>query len=140
MSKEEADRLAKEAESHASEDKQRLSEVEARNRLDNLVYQTEKLIKENREKLADTDVKAVESAIEESRRALAEGGVEKLNAGLPAICRLREAPLIREALLANSVWPWDSCGVCRRITVPATGARGIVLGTGMACRPTPIPT
>ena len=54
LSKEEAERMKKEADAHAAEDKARLSEVEARNRLDNLVYQTEKLIKENREKLGET--------------------------------------------------------------------------------------
>jgi len=79
LSKDEAERMKKEAESHASEDKAHLSEVEARNRLDNLVYGTEKLIKENRDKLAEADVKAAEEAIEEARRALSEGGVERLN-------------------------------------------------------------
>ena len=82
LSKEEAERMKKEADSHAAEDKARLSEVEARNRLDNLVYQTEKLVKENREKLAEPDVKAAEEALEESRRALSEGGLEKLNAAV----------------------------------------------------------
>jgi molecular chaperone DnaK len=82
LSKEEAERMKKEADSHAAEDKARLSEVEARNRLDNLVYQTEKLVKENREKLAEADVKAAEEAIEESRRALTDGGLEKLNAAV----------------------------------------------------------
>jgi molecular chaperone DnaK len=80
LSKEEAERMKKEADSHASEDKERLSEVEARNRLDSLVYQTEKLIKENREKLAEADAKAAEEAVEEAKRALTEGGLEKLNA------------------------------------------------------------
>ncbi|HKS82578.1 MAG TPA: molecular chaperone DnaK [Candidatus Acidoferrales bacterium] len=80
LSKEESERMRKEAESHASEDKARLSEVEARNRLDNLVYQIEKLIKENREKLAEADVKAAEAAVEDARRALTEGGLDKLNA------------------------------------------------------------
>ena len=80
LSKEEAERMKKEADSHSAEDKQRLSEVEARNRLDNLVYGTEKLIKENREKLAEPDVKQAEEAIEEARRALNEGGLDKLNA------------------------------------------------------------
>ena len=79
LSKEEAERMKKEADSHASEDKTKLSEVEARNRLDNLVYQTEKLIKENRDKMAEPDVKAAEEAIEEARRALSDGGLEKLN-------------------------------------------------------------
>jgi len=79
LSKEEAERMRKEAESHAAEDKEHLSEVEARNKLDSLIYQGEKLIKENREKLAESDAKAAEAAIEESRRALNEGGVSKLN-------------------------------------------------------------
>ena len=73
------------------EDKARLSEVEARNRLDNLVYQTEKLIKENREKLAEPDVKAVEEAIEESRRALTDGGLEKLNAAAEGLTKASHA-------------------------------------------------
>jgi len=80
LSKEEAERMKKEAEAHSAEDKERLSEVEARNRLDNLVYQTEKLVKENREKLAEGDAKAAEEAIEEARRALNEGGLDRLNA------------------------------------------------------------
>src|SRR5690242_994482 len=78
LSKEEAERMKKEAESHAAEDKARLSEVEARNRLDNLVYQTEKLSKENREKLAEADVKPVEAAIESAKSALASGNLESM--------------------------------------------------------------
>src|SRR4029077_12919291 len=80
LSKEEAERMKKEADVHSAEDKTRLAEVEARNRLDNLVYQTEKLVKENREKLGEADVKAAEGAIEEARRALNEGGLDRLNA------------------------------------------------------------
>jgi len=87
LSKEESERMKKEADSHAAEDKARLSEVEARNRLDNLVYQTEKLIKENREKLAEPDIKAVEEGIEESRRALSEGGLDKLNAAAESLTK-----------------------------------------------------
>jgi molecular chaperone DnaK len=87
LSKEEAERMKKEADSHASEDKAKLSEVEARNRLDNLVYQTEKLVKENREKMAEPDVKVAEEAIEEARRALADGGLEKLNAAADGLTK-----------------------------------------------------
>src|ERR1700683_4771652 len=53
LSKEEAERMKKEADEHASEDKSRLSEVEARNKLDSLIYQGEKLVNENRDKLAE---------------------------------------------------------------------------------------
>jgi len=80
--------MAKEAEAHAAEDKQRLSEVDARNRLDNLVYQVEKLLKENREKLGDADVKTVEDAIQGAHQALTDGNLDKLSA---AIDRLTKA-------------------------------------------------
>ena len=87
LSKDEAERMKKEAEAHATEDKEHLSEVEARNKLDSLVYQGEKLIKENREKLSDADVKAAEAAIEEARRALAEGGADRLNAASESLTK-----------------------------------------------------
>ncbi len=87
LSKEESERMQKEAESHASEDKERLAEVEARNRLDNLVYQTEKVVKDNRDKLPEADAKAAEAAIEDARRALSEGGVEKLNAAAETLTK-----------------------------------------------------
>src|ERR1700690_1213826 len=87
LSKDEAERMKKEADTHSAEDKARLGEVEARNRLDNLVYQTEKLIKENREKLSEPDVKATEEAIEEARRALNEGGVDTLNAAVESLTK-----------------------------------------------------
>jgi molecular chaperone DnaK len=80
LSKEEAERMRNEAESHATEDRSRLAEVEARNRADNLVYQTEKLLRENRDKLGEADIKEVEAAVEGSRQALAEGDVDKINA------------------------------------------------------------
>ena len=79
LSKEEAEKMRKEAESNSDEDKAKIAEAEARNRCDNLVYQTEKLIRENRDKLAEADVKAAEEAVEAAKRALAEGGVERLN-------------------------------------------------------------
>ena len=95
LSKEEAERMKKEADEHASEDKTRLSEVEARNKLDSLIYQGEKLVKENRDKLAEADVKAAEAAIEQAQAALKEGGSEKLNAAsdslTKALSRIGEA-------------------------------------------------
>jgi len=80
--------MKKEADAHSAEDKARLSEVESRNRLDSLVYQTEKIIKENREKLAEADAKAGEEAIEEARRALAEGGLDRLNAAAESLTKV----------------------------------------------------
>jgi molecular chaperone DnaK len=87
LSKEEADRMKKEADSHAAEDKAKLAEVEARNRLDNLVYQTEKVVKDNRDKLAEADVKAAEDAIAEARTALSGSDVEKMNAAVDSLTK-----------------------------------------------------
>jgi molecular chaperone DnaK len=87
LSKEESERMKKEAEAHSAEDKTRLAEVEARNRLDNLVYQTEKVIKDNREKLVEADVKAAEEAIEEAKRSLTEGGLDRLNAAAESLTK-----------------------------------------------------
>jgi molecular chaperone DnaK len=118
LTKDEADRLAKEAEAHASEDKKRVSEVEARNKLDNMVYQTEKLIKENREKLSDADAKAAEEAVEEARRSLNEGNLEKLNAALEGLTKashriaetLYKAQQAAGAAAAGNAGPSGSAG------------------------------
>src|SRR5690348_9610965 len=87
LSKEEAERMRKEAESHSDEDKAKIAEAEARNRCDSLVYQMEKLIRENRDKLADADVKTAEDAIESAKRALTDGGTDRLNAAAEELTR-----------------------------------------------------
>jgi molecular chaperone DnaK len=78
LSKEEIDKMMRDAESHAADDVKKKEEIEARNRLDGLTYQMEKTLNDNREKVGAvaTDV---ESAIAEAKKALAEGGVERLN-------------------------------------------------------------
>ncbi len=78
LSKEEAERMRTAAESHAEEDRKHLAEIEARNQCDARVYQVERLLKENREKLAEADIKPAEQALEECRKALADGNVEKI--------------------------------------------------------------
>ncbi len=69
LTKEEAEKMRQEAESHAEEDRRRMEEVESRNRLDGLVYQAEKTIRESREKLPEADVKAAEEALEDAKKA-----------------------------------------------------------------------
>jgi molecular chaperone DnaK len=78
LSKDEIDRMMKDAESHSAEDAQKREEIEARNRLDSLIYQTEKVLNDNREKVGAVAAD-VESAIAEAKKAQTEGGVEKLN-------------------------------------------------------------
>jgi molecular chaperone DnaK len=76
LSKEEAEKMRAEAESHAEDDRRKLAEVEARNVLDNRVYQMEKLLRENREKLTESDIKPLEEALEKAKSALAGGVLE----------------------------------------------------------------
>src|SRR6478672_4862403 len=78
LSKDEIDKMMKDAESHSADDARKREEIEARNRLDGLVYQMEKTLSDNREKVGAV-AGDVESAIAEAKKALAEGGVEKLN-------------------------------------------------------------
>ncbi len=66
----EIDNMVNDAESHASEDKERRKTVEARNQLDSLVYGTEKGISENKDKLGAEDLGQLESALEEAKKAL----------------------------------------------------------------------
>jgi molecular chaperone DnaK len=78
LTKEEAEKMRVEAESHSEDDRRRMEEVEARNRLDGILYQAEKMLRENREKIAEADVKAAEGAIEDAKKAINEGGVARL--------------------------------------------------------------
>ena len=78
LTKDEAEKMRAEAESHSEDDRRRMEEVEARNRLDGIMYQAEKMIRENREKIGEADVKTAEDAIEEAKKAIAEGGVARL--------------------------------------------------------------
>jgi molecular chaperone DnaK len=80
LNKDEIDRMMKEAEAHAEEDKQRREVAEVRNNADALVYQTEKLIKDQAEKIADDDRTKIEAAIGELKEALAGEDVEAIKA------------------------------------------------------------
>ncbi|WP_294728569.1 molecular chaperone DnaK [uncultured Fusobacterium sp.] len=69
LSKEEIERMTKEAEAHAEEDKKFQELVEARNRADQLISATEKTLKENPDKVSEGDKKNIEIAIEELKKA-----------------------------------------------------------------------
>jgi molecular chaperone DnaK len=79
LNKEEVDRMMREAESHADEDKKRKEEIETRNRADQTAYAAERMVKDAGEKLTPEDKQAVESAIEEVKKASAGSDVEAIN-------------------------------------------------------------
>jgi len=72
LSEEEIEKMVKEAEMHAEEDKARKDAVNNRNQLDNLVYQTEKLITENKDKLPADEVTKAEDAMKTAKEVLAK--------------------------------------------------------------------
>jgi molecular chaperone DnaK len=85
----EVDRMVKEAQAHADDDKRRREEIEARNRADGLIYATEKTLKDNRERLPADEVTAVEAALAEARKAVAdgEGRREAIEAAIETLTR-----------------------------------------------------
>jgi molecular chaperone DnaK len=82
LSKEEVEKMAKEADAHASEDKQKREEIDARNSLDGLVYNIEKLLKESGEKVQAADKTEVEAVLADSK---------KLLEGTPSVKELKDA-------------------------------------------------
>ena len=71
LTEEEIERMVKDAEEHATEDKKRREEAEIRNQAEQLVYSTEKLIKDNQDKLPEEVVTEVQSDVDELKTALA---------------------------------------------------------------------
>ena len=70
LSKDEVDRMAKDADAHAAEDKEKREEIEARNSLDGMVYNIEKMLKDNSEKIQGPEKEEVESVLAESKKVL----------------------------------------------------------------------
>jgi molecular chaperone DnaK len=114
LSKDEIERMAKEADAHAAEDKEKREEIEARNGLDNLVYNIEKMLKESGDKVSGSDKTDVETALAEAKSTLA---------GSPSAAELNAA---REKLtgtshkLAEAMYKANASGA----TTPADGATG----------------
>ena len=82
LSKEEVERMAKDAESHAAEDKEKRDEIEARNQLDGMVYNIEKMLKESGDKIQGAEKSDVEAALAEAKKTLE---------GTPSVADLKAA-------------------------------------------------
>jgi molecular chaperone DnaK len=85
LNKDDIDKMVKEAESHADEDKRKREEIEARNRGDSTIYQVEKALSENRSKIPEADAKAVDAALADAKKALEEGGVDRINKAVESL-------------------------------------------------------
>ncbi len=80
LSKEEVEKMARDAESNSADDRRKKEEIEARNRADAMIYNIEKMLKEHRDKISEADAKSVEESIEETKKAVAAGNSEQISA------------------------------------------------------------
>ena len=85
LSKDEVERMMKEAESHADEDKKRRDEIEARNRADQAVYGAERFIKDTGDKLSAGDRQAIEAATESLKKALESSDSAAIDRAMEAL-------------------------------------------------------
>lgn len=77
MSKEDIEKAQKEAEVHADEDKKKRDSIDAKNKLENAIYQAEKMPTEYKDKISDDDKETIKKAVEEARKVLGDEGADK---------------------------------------------------------------
>jgi len=121
LSKEEVERMAKEAEAHASEDKAKREEIEARNQLDGLVYQVEKMLKENGDKISADDKGQVESAVADAKKALEGTDAAAMNSARENLTQASHK--LAEAMYkAQQTPPEGAAGAGPQAGAPSNGA------------------
>jgi molecular chaperone DnaK len=79
LAKDEVEKMARDAEGHAAEDRKLRDTIEARNRADAMVYNVEKTLKEHRSKVGEAEAKEIESALEETKKAMADNDPARIN-------------------------------------------------------------
>ena len=131
LSKDEAERMRNDAEAHAEEDKKKLAEIEARNILDNRVYQVEKLIADNREKLGESDIKPVEEAVTAAKSALAGGILDQIQSATQQLERASHK--LAEVLYQSA----QATGAQAGAAGPSDGATGAQGGPKAGSTPPP---
>ncbi|MEK7471931.1 MAG: molecular chaperone DnaK [Patescibacteria group bacterium] len=77
LSKEEVEKMAKDAEAHAEEDKKKRAAIENKNLLENAVYQAEKMKTDNKDKISEEDAKVIDEAVEAAKKVLADEKADK---------------------------------------------------------------
>ena len=85
LNKDEVDRMMREAESHAEDDRKRKEEIETRNQADQAAYAAERMVKDAGDKLSASDRAPIESAIEELKKAIEKNDVDDMKRKLEAL-------------------------------------------------------
>jgi molecular chaperone DnaK len=108
LSKDEVDKMARDAEANSADDRKKKEEIEARNRGDAMVYNVEKMLKEHREKISEADAKQVETAVEDVKKAMADGGLEQINASTDRLTTASHK--LAEAMYKSQSTPGSGAG------------------------------
>lgn len=87
LSEEEIKKMVKDAEAHASEDKKRREEVDAKNQADSLIYQTEKTLKDYGDKVSADEKAKVEKAVADLKKTMEGGSVEEIKKGMEELTK-----------------------------------------------------
>jgi len=85
INEQEIQKMVKDAEAHVEEDKRRKEEIETKNHLDSLIYNTEKIMKDNKDKIPDADRSNIEAAIAEGKKALDSDNVQNMKSAMERI-------------------------------------------------------
>ena len=119
LSKEEVERMAKEADAHSAEDKQKREEIEAKNQLDSLTYNIEKMLRENGDKISGSERGDVENALADAKKAIESGDKAQMDSA-------REKLTAASHKLAEQMY---------KAAQPAGGAAGPGAGPGAGAGP-----
>ncbi|HEX2966752.1 MAG TPA: molecular chaperone DnaK [Syntrophorhabdaceae bacterium] len=87
LNEDEIQRMVKDSEAHAEEDKKRKQDIEQKNQLDNIVYTTEKTLSENREKMAAEDIRTIEDALAPAKEALKSGNPDQIKKAIDELTK-----------------------------------------------------
>jgi molecular chaperone DnaK len=127
LSKDEVERMMKDAQSHAADDKKRKDEIEMRNKADQAVYGAERFVKESGDKLTSGDRQAIETATEALRKGLESNDANAIN-------RLMEELLQAQHKAAATLYQQASGGGAGPSggSAPGPGASGASSGSGQS--------
>ncbi|MGD0445406.1 MAG: molecular chaperone DnaK [Edaphobacter sp.] len=129
LSKEEVERMAKDAEAHAAEDKEQREAVEARNGLDSMVYNVEKMLKDAGDKVADSDKSEVETALAEAKTTLAgTPSASELNSSRDRLTKVSHklAEAMYKATAASASTPTDGAAASAGTADEAKKDEGVI--------------
>jgi len=87
LNKDDIEKMVKDADRHSEEDKKRRADIETRNQADSLIYNTEKMLNENREKIPVSDIKPIEDALAEAKEALKSEDMDKIRRAMETLTK-----------------------------------------------------